>query len=380
MNIKDLREKVIKHRIELHRFPESGFCEYKTSNYIINQLEEIGYKTKRVASTGVIAFKKGLENESVAFRADIDGLKVTEKTNISYSSQIDGFMHACGHDGHTAILLGFAEYIFKMNYLKKGILFIFQPAEENPGGAEEIVKEGIFEAYNVKAVFGLHIYPELEQGKIGLRAGAMTAQSGEFDIAIKGKSGHGAMPHKANDALVSAVQLINSYQTIVSRNINPLDSCVITIGTIKGGELRNIIPENIVLEGTIRTFSQEVYKIIKERMNTINKGLMEMFDVKVEIVFRDMYPPVINDRDIYNMFGKSSLKEHIIEIDPMMIAEDFSYYQQKVPGIFFMLGSKNVKLGFINPLHSSKFNFDNELLIDGLRIYDEISKMLKVYK
>ncbi len=380
MNIKDLREKVIKHRIELHRFPESGFCEYKTSNYIINQLEEIGYKTKRVASTGVIAFKKGLENESVAFRADIDGLKVTEKTNISYSSQIDGFMHACGHDGHTAILLGFAEYIFKMNYLKKGILFIFQPAEENPGGAEEIVKEGIFETYNVKAVFGLHIYPELEQGKIGLRAGAMTAQSGEFDIAIKGKSGHGAMPHKANDALVSAVQLINSYQTIVSRNINPLDSCVITIGTIKGGELRNIIPENIVLEGTIRTFSQEVYKIIKERMNTINKGLMEMFDVKVEIVFRDMYPPVINDRDIYNMFGKSSLKEHIIEIDPMMIAEDFSYYQQKVPGIFFMLGSKNVKLGFINPLHSSKFNFDNELLIDGLRIYDEISKMLKVYK
>ena len=380
MNISDLRERVINHRIELHKIPEPGFCEYNTSGYIISRLEEIGYKAIKTAKTGVIAYKEGNEDECIAFRADIDGLNISEETNAFFPSQIDGYMHACGHDGHASILLGFAEYVFNMDLVNKGILFIFQPAEESPGGAEVIVTEGILNEYNVKAVFGLHIYPELEQGQIGFRSGAMTAQSGEFDIYIKGKSGHGAMPHKANDALIAAAQLINSYQTIISRNMNPLDSCVITIGTIKGGEVRNIIPENIIMEGTIRTFSQEVYHKIKDRMNSINGGISEMFDVSIDIVFRDMYPPVINDRNICNMIRESSLKEQLIEIDPMMIAEDFSYYQQEVPGVFMMLGSRNENLGYVNPLHNSKFDFDNEILMDGIKIYDEICKMMKIYE
>lgn len=379
MNIIDLRERVIFHRTELHKIPEPGFFEHKTSGYIIEQLEKVGYKTKRVAKTGVIAYKKGLEDESIAFRADIDGLNITEETNAPFPSMMEGYMHACGHDGHVSILLGFAEHVFNMDLGNKGILFIFQPAEESPGGAEIIIKEGILNEYNVKAVFGLHIYPELTQGKIGIRPGAMTAQSGEFDIQIKGKSGHGAMPHKANDALIVAAQLINSYQSIISRNMDPLDSCVITIGTIKGGEVRNIIAENIILEGTIRTFSKEIYQKIKERMNSINKGLMEMFDVSVDVVFRDMYPPVINDKTLYEMMKKSSLNQIMIEINPMMIAEDFSYYQQEVPGVFFMLGSRNEELGYVNPLHNSKFDFDNELLIEGTKIYDEICKIMGIY-
>lgn len=379
MNVNDLRERVVNHRVELHKIPEPGFCEYKTSSYIIDILEKVGYKIKRTAKTGVIAFKEGTEDECIAFRADIDGLNISEETKASFPSQTEGYMHACGHDGHASILLGFAEYVFNIDRLNKGILFIFQPAEESPGGAEIIVKEGIFNEYNVKAVFGLHIYPELEQGQIGFRSGAMTAQSGEFDIYIKGKSGHGAMPHKGCDALIAASQLINSYQTIISRNMNPLDSCVITIGTIKGGEVRNIIPENIIMEGTIRTFSQEVYQKIKQRMSSINAGLSEMSEVSVDIVFRDMYPPVINDRNICNMIRESSLKERYIEIDPMMIAEDFSYYQQEVPGVFMMLGSRNEGLGYINPLHNSKFDFDNEILMDGIKIYDEICKIMEIY-
>lgn len=379
MNIEDIKDRAIKHKIELHKFPEIGFQEFKTSQYIINELTNIGYIIERIAGTGILAYKKGTSSEVIAFRADMDGLKIKEETNLKYKSQMEGYMHACGHDGHCAILLGFAEYIYNVENINKGVLFIFQPAEESPGGAEVVVGEGIFNRYNITSVFGLHIYPEINQGKIGLRAGALTAQSGEFDIYIEGKSAHGAMPQKGNDALVTSAQLINAYQSIISRSMNPLDSCVINIGTIKGGEARNIIPEKILLEGTIRTFSQEVYKEIKKKMLTINSGLSQMFEVDIKIIFRDMYPPVINDKKLVDKILKSKLIEKIIEIEPMMIAEDFSYYQLEVPGIFFMLGARNDVLGHINPLHSSKFSFDNDVLLDGIRLFDEICKSMNVY-
>lgn len=379
MNIEDLKNRAVKHKIELHKFPEIGFQEYKTSQYIINELKKIGYSIKKIAKTGVVAYREGTSSEVVAFRADIDGLKIKEETNLSYQSQLEGYMHACGHDGHCAILLGFAEYIFKMKAINKGILFIFQPAEESPGGAEVLIREGIFNIYNITAVFGLHIFPEINQGKIGLRAGAMTAQSGEFDIYVKGKGAHGAMPQKGNDALIASSQIINAYQSIISRSVNPLDSCVINIGTIKGGESRNIIPEKISLEGTIRTFSQDIYKQIKKRMISINDGISMMFDIDIEIVFRDMYPPVINNKELVDKALKTSLNKKIVEIEPMMIAEDFSYYQLKAPGVFFMLGARNENLGHIHPLHSSKFSFDDDVLVDGMQLFDDICKFMNIY-
>ena len=207
----------------------------------------------------------------------------------------------------------------------------------------------------------------------------MTAQTGEFDICIKAKSGHGAIPHKAKDGLIVAANLINSYQSILSRNINPIDPAVLTIGTINGGERRNIIAENISLEGTIRAFRQEVYEKIKKRMITINKGLMEMYEVKIDIIFRDMYPAVINDSNLFHKIKEFSLKDNLIEIEPMMIAEDFSYYQAEIPGIFFMLGSKNESLGYTSPLHNSCFNFNTEVLMNGVKTYDAICKALNVY-
>lgn len=379
LDIKKFKNVVSKYRNDLHQIPEVGFFEFRTSDYLREKLISFGYEVKSTAKTGLIAYIKGREESSIAFRADMDGLKITEETNIEFPSKVTGQMHACGHDGHMAILLGFAEYVSKIKELQKGILFIFQPAEEGPGGAEVIINEGILNKYNVENIFGLHIYPEIEEGTIGIKSDVMTAQTGEFDIYIKGKSGHGAIPHKANDTVIVVAQLINSYQSIISRNINPIEGAVLTIGTINGGEKRNIIAENIRLEGTIRAFNMDVYNKIKERMKAINHGLMEMFDVKIDIIFRDMYPSITNDKNLLTIVKTSKLKEKLIEIEPMMIAEDFSYYQKQVPGLFFMLGSKNKEKGYINPLHSSKFNFDEEVLMNGIEIYDEICKVLKVY-
>lgn len=375
-----LIDEVKLYRRDLHRIPEIGFCEVKTSKYIKEKLESFGYEVESVAKTGIIAFREGKNiEESIAFRADIDGLRIVEENSMDFKSENNEFMHACGHDGHMSILLGFAHYISTVNLLNKGILFIFQPAEEGPGGAQVIIKEGILKKYNVKHVFGLHLFPELNEGEIGIRPGAMMAQTAEFDIEIKGESGHGAEPHKANDGIVVAAQLINSFQTIVSRNINPIEGAVLTIGTINGGERRNIIAENVRLEGTLRAFDKDVYSKIKNRMIEIIKGIEIIFNVNINFEFRDMYPVVKNDRRLLKSLIKFLPEDKLIYIEPMMLSEDFAYYQEIVPSLFFMLGVKNDKLGYIHQLHSSKFNFNEEVLVEGIELYNKICEGLNVY-
>lgn len=376
----DFKQVVQTHRQYLHQIPELGFCEFQTSAYLKEQLEKLGYEVYSTAKTGILAYRKGVSEECIAFRSDMDGLSITEETNVDFASTIEGQMHACGHDGHMSILLGFATYVSTLSSLKKSLLFIFQPAEEGPGGAEVIVKEGVLKKFNVKSIFGLHIYPEIEEGKFGLRPGAMTAQTGELDLMIEGVGGHGAMPHKSNDALIVAAQLINSYQSIISRNLNPIEAGVLTIGTINGGERRNIIAQKVELTGTIRAFSEDVYEMIKKRMNEINHGLELMFNVKVSTQFTDMYPSIMNDPSLFDLISQSKLGEHLIEIDPMMIAEDFSYYQKEVPGLFFMLGSRNEALGYTYPLHHAKFNFSERVMMDGIKLYDEVCQLLDVYE
>lgn len=376
----DFKQVVQTHRQYLHQIPELGFCEFQTSSYLKEQLEKLGYEVYSTAKTGILAYRKGVSEECIAFRSDMDGLSITEETNVDFASTIEGQMHACGHDGHMSILLGFATYVSTLSSLKKSLLFIFQPAEEGPGGAEVIVKEGVLKKFNVKSIFGLHIYPEIEEGKFGLRPGAMTAQTGELDLMIEGVGGHGAMPHKSNDALIVAAQLINSYQSIISRNLNPIEAGVLTIGTINGGERRNIIAQKVELTGTIRAFSEDVYEMIKKRMNEINHGLELMFNVKVSTQLTDMYPSIMNDPSLFDLISQSKLGEHLIEIDPMMIAEDFSYYQKEVPGLFFMLGSRNEALGYTYPLHHAKFNFSERVMMDGIKLYDEVCQLLDVYE
>jgi amidohydrolase len=373
--IQEMGNEIIKIRRDLHRIPELGFEEYKTSSYILSFLDKLNADViEKVAGTGAIAYYKGSEGrKTLAFRADMDGLPVIEKTDAQYSSLHEGKMHACGHDGHSAILLGLAKYLsMNKSTIKDNILLIFQPAEEGPGGAEVIIKEEILKKYNVDSIYGLHLYPDIPQGKIGIKAGPLMAQTGEFDIVVKGKSGHGAMPHNANDSVVIASELVGLIQQIVSRNLDPVEPAVITIGRIEGGERRNVIAGEVTMEGTMRAFNDSIYKKMKRKITIISKSLAMAHDCEIDIVFRDMYPFVDNDNKLVDEFIKAIGVDDIEIVKPQMTAEDFSYYQREVPGLFFFLGVRNEEKDFVYSLHNSKFNFDENVLLTGVQAYVSI--------
>jgi amidohydrolase len=378
MTFNNYTDYVKQHRINLHQIPELAFDLFKTEAYIKAELKKLGYKTINVAKTGVIAIKLGKSKETIAFRSDMDALSVVEETGLKYQSKHPGKMHACGHDGHMAMLLGFAKYLTTIKDLKKNVMLVFQPAEEGPGGAKIIVESGIFKKYNVKAIFGIHLYPDLEEGKYGLVDGPMMAQNGEFDLLVKGTSAHGAQPHKGNDAIVASGNLVVQYQNIVARFLNPLQPSVVTIGTIGGGEARNIIAHSVKMSGTVRSFNTANYLAIKKGLTQINKGIEQSFKVKVAMDFRDYYPPVINDHELFNKVAAVLPKSEVKAIEPMMFAEDFAFYQQAMPGMFIMLGTRNTKLGYTHPLHSCYFNFKEEVLTRGVELYAHILKAMAV--
>lgn len=370
--------KLKQYRQELHQIPELAFDLFLTHAYIKRELELMGYAIEVVAKTGIIAQKKGLSSESIAFRSDMDALPVDEKTQVSFTSKHPHKMHACGHDGHMTMLLGFAEYVSKLKNLQKTVVFIFQPAEEGPGGAKVIIEEGIFEKYHISQIFGIHLFPGLEEGLYGLVDGPMLAQNGEFNLSIKGKSAHAAQPHLSNDAILAASSLVGLYHTIISRSINPLDSAVITIGTIHGGEARNIVANEVKISGTIRAFTSDIYALLKKRMRAIDQGIEMACEVKVENDIMDYYPPVINDHQLFEMVKSSFAQNEYKLLSPMMFAEDFAFYQKKVPGLFVMLGTKNESKNYIHPLHSCFFNFDEIVLSKGVELYKKVLKLMKI--
>lgn len=379
-NILEMKQHIIEVRRALHKIPEPGLQENETTDYIMKYLANQGVEVNRgVMGTGAIAYLKGTEGlKTVAYRADIDALSVDEQTGLEYCSTKKGFMHACGHDGHTAALLGFVNYAAKhRECIKNNLLFIFQPAEEGPGGAEAIVNAGILKKYKVDYIFGMHIYPEIEEGIAACRPGAMMAQTGEFDISIKGRSAHGAMPHKGSDALLTAAATVTALNTVVSRNVDPLEPAVLTIGRMESGERRNIIAGEAILEGTLRAFNEETYTVLRGRLINTVKHLPESFECTADLVIRDMYPAVTNDEKLFEIFKMAVGEDNLEVIKPMTISEDFSYYQKNIPGLFFMLGSRNVEMGYINPLHSNKFNFNEDILLTGIQIFDNIRKQFE---
>lgn len=359
-------------RRELHQIPELGFEEYKTQEYITKYLKKLGIPYEdQIIKTGVIAFIKGEEGaKTLCFRADMDALSVVEKNDVPFKSLHENRMHACGHDGHMAILLGLAQYLAAhQGALKHNVVLLFQPAEEGPGGALPIIEGGYLAKYKVDEIYGLHLFPGLPEGTMGVRPGAMLSQAGEFDLIINGRSGHGAMPHTAVDSMIVAAEMITGLQTIVSRSINPIEPAVLTIGRILGGERRNVIAKEVLLEGTVRSFSQQTYDTIKGKVKDYAKGMESIHDCEIEVVFRDMYPAVINDELLTREFVDCFPREAIKIIDPIMLAEDFSYYQREVPGLFFFLGCGNEEKNYCYPLHSDQFNFDEEVLGHGLQAY-----------
>lgn len=363
------------YRRELHQIPELGFDLYQTSEYIENELIQMGYQPKRMAKTGWVIHKEGKSKEAILFRTDMDALPVKEETNVSFVSNHEGKMHACGHDGHMAMMLGFASYVSKQNDLNYTVVMIFQPAEEGPGGAKVMIEEGLFDLYDIKACYGIHLYPGLDEGIYGLVSGPMMAQNGEFDIMVKGKSSHGGQPHLGDDAIIASSALIQGFQTIVSRRVNPLDSVVITVGKISGGQARNIVAQEVKLSGTMRAFKPDVYKSVKEWMKQFSEGIEMQYNVKIDHQMLDYYPAVVNDPKLVDHL-KSSLNGNQYQvIEPMTVSEDFAFYQQKVPGVFVMLGSRNESKGYRYPLHSCYFNFDENILDKGVKLYIHLLKL-----
>lgn len=377
---KDIREKIIQFRKDLHQIPELGLEEVKTSQYIKEKLENCGYEYETVIGTGVIACKKsGNTNKAIAFRADMDALQITEETNTSFKSIHKGMMHGCGHDVHMANLLGLAYYLKDID-VSRDIIFIFQPAEESPGGAKPIIETGVLDKYNIGEIYGSHIWPYLEEGTIGVKPGPLMAMPGEFGITISGIGGHGAIPNDTTDQIYIASMLINSLQSIVSRNIEPVEGGVVTVGYIHGGTRHNIIPEKIEFGGTFRAFDEGVYNTIKKRMKEICLGFEVVYNVKIDLKIADYYPAVNNDENLTKEFINILNDENLEIVKPSMTGEDFSFFQKKFPGVFFFMGSKNTDEGFINPLHNPKFNLTDKATYKIFEIFKKVLTRKNIIK
>lgn len=373
-------EKLTKYRRDLHQIPELGFDLEKTYQYVKKELISFGYEPITYAKTGLVAIKKGKKHTAVAFRADMDALPVTEMCDVDFKSKHEGKMHACGHDGHTAMLLGFAEFVSKQTLLNESIVFIFQPAEEGPGGAEVMIKEGALKDFNVTKIFGLHLFPGLAEGLIGIKEGPFLARNAEIEFIVKGKSAHGAQPHQGVDAILAASNLVVGLNQIVSRYTDPLDPAVITVGTINGGEAGNIIANEVKLTGTVRAFTDQTFNVLKTQILRTVNAIKEQFNVQMGgFIFNEFYPAVCNDKELYKLVTETFPSNELVNLPYFMFSEDFAYYQKEVPGIFSFIGTKNEEKDYIYPLHNNKFNFDEKVLVNGVNYFIKVSQKLNLF-
>lgn len=377
-------------RRQLHMYPELGFEEYKTSDLIEKTLKSLKITTKKVAKTGVLGLLKGhKQGKTIALRADIDALPIQDKKKVHYRSKRNGKMHACGHDAHTAVLLGAAMILSNIkDHLCGNVKFLFQPAEETDGGALPMIEEGVLENPKVDAIFGLHCDENIDCGKVGLKYGKANASSDMFEVNIIGSASHGASPHIGTDAIAISSQVINALQNIVSRTVDPIDSAVITIGLIRGGYKRNIIADNVYLEGIIRTLSPQTRIHVRKKFKKIVEGVTESMGAKANIKIIPSYPSLINNdkmvdflkKNIESLLGKRCI---LVKQKPSMGVEDFAYFLEKVPGAFFYLGTRNKRKQIIHPAHSSLFDIDEDALPIGAAIhaktaYEFLSSDIKI--
>ena len=373
MDLSFLLDDIVKNRRALHQIPETALEEFKTKEYLKNYLISIGLEPQEIVETGLFVYIEGKDKENcIAFRSDIDALNIKEETGAEFESKHVGKMHACGHDGHMTTLLAFAKYLTTIQPLDKSVLLIFQPAEESPGRAKDIVKSGLLKKYNVKAIYGMHLFPELPEGTVASKEGPFFAQAALMTTTITGKSGHGAMPHKTIDPLMAFTKIVDGYQTIVSRNLSPFDPGVVTIGKFCGGSAQNIIADTVNFWGTIRTFKEENTEFIIERIKEIHRGVELSYRVKIDEKIDIVYPPVINDKELYKKFVDTMKDMNYVEHEALTISEDFAYYQKEVPGIFMLLGTRSEEKGFVHPLHSCHFNFDEKVLLKGVEAFARI--------
>jgi amidohydrolase len=379
--IKEAGKRAVALRQELHRWPELGNEEYRTAERILSELSGLDIETKRMLKTGVVgSLKSSPGRKTVALRADMDALPITETVNLPFSSERKGLMHACGHDVHVAVLLGTAMVLSEIkDEINGNVKFIFQPAEETTGGALRMIRKGCLEP-KPDFILGLHVKPDLPAGTVGIKYGKVHASSDMFQITVKGKHSHGAYPEVGVDAIVAAAQIVTGVQSIVARNISPLSPAVITIGSIHGGTAVNLIADSVVLEGTIRALDHSGREYLKSRLREMAQYTAKACGARADVKFKKGYPVLINDSLIADLVKNVAIcetaVEKVVELkEPTMGVEDFAYFLEKVPGAFFFLGS-GFKGRENEGLHSGGFEVDEKCIPIGIQL--EVMSVLKL--
>ena len=382
-SINQMLNEMTEWRQDLHKIPEIGLEEYETSKYIKNKLTEFSINFKDgYANTGIVAWVDGNQTTSdktIGLRADFDALPMPEKNEFKHKSTNKGMMHACGHDGHTTMLLGAAKYLNENNNFDGRVYFIFQPGEEGFAGGKKMIDDGMFRDFKIDEVYAIHNWPELPFGTFGVNSGPMMAAVDEFDIIVKGKGGHAASPHLSIDPVVISAQVISAVQTIISRSTDPVDKALISITKINAGTAYNVIDDQVKMGGTIRTFKKETRSYIEKRLREVCNGIAEAHGAEIKIQFDlvNKYPPTINSKkesifaaDVAkNLVGEDKV---ITDIDPSMGGEDFSYLLEEKPGTYLYLGQgdDNHKAH----LHTTKYDFNDNLLPVGVNFWVELVK------
>lgn len=376
--IAPLEEQIIALRRHFHQHPELSYRETETARYILQQIDGLDLQVRYpVAETGLVATLANGDGPVIALRADMDALPIQETGDLPFRSVNEGVMHACGHDGHMAILLGVLLALDRHRDLWQGtVKFIFQPAEEGQAGADRMIKEGVLKNPAVEAIFGLHLWNYQDFGTVGIQTGPVMAAADEFAITVRGQGGHGAMPHGTVDAVVVASQLILNLQSIVSRNVNPLDAAVVTVAQINGGCNFNIIAAQVTLRGTARAYREETRQLIKDRLKTICDGTAATHGAAIALDYRDSYPPTVNDPAMTAIADRAARKvagDGVGTPFLTMGGEDMAYYLRVVPGCFIFIGSAKTENRLERvPHHCSHFDIDERALAIGASVFTEI--------
>ena len=373
-------------RRDIHAHPELCFEEQRTSDVIAKQLTDWDIPIHRgMGKTGVVGIiRNGSGARAVGLRADIDALPMTEHNRFAHASQYAGKMHACGHDGHVAMLLAAAKHLSKHRNFDGTVYVVFQPAEEGGGGAREMIKDGLFDKYPMEAIFGAHNWPGMQVGQFAIKSGPSFASSNEFKITIRGKGAHAAMPHNGVDPVPVACQMVQAFQTIVTRNKRPIDAGVISVTMIHAGEATNVVPDSCELQGTVRTFTLEVLDLIERRMRSIAEHTSAAFEASCEFEFARNYPPTINHAS-ETEFARQVMSElvgadNVLEFEPTMGAEDFSYFLLEKPGAYFLIGNgdgSHRQGGHgMGPcmLHNPSYDFNDDLIPLGATLWVRLAE------
>lgn len=372
--ILNMKDDCVKIRRDLHRIPEIGFELHKTHEYVETLLSRCGPdELKTLAETGLKAvFYAKNASKTIAFRADMDGMRNHEENKLRFRSRSRGVMHGCGHDGHMTILLLLAKWISEnRDKLRCNVVLLFQPGEEGWAGARRMINEGALTEPKVDRIYGLHLWPTVPKGKIGIRWDHLMAQTSDFEIKVRGKSAHASTPQMGVDAIVVAAELITMIQSIITRDVDPHQDALLTLGKICGGTAHNVIAEEVVMSGTLRVFSNELFDKLMQQIKALLKGLELATGASISMETIVHYPFVANPRPLVEKFYTVlDSMEDVVLVEPVMAAEDFAEYQQEVEGLFMFLGINGGRGG--EPLHSSRFDFDEDVLLTGTEIFKRI--------